>query len=264
MTCNDTLEKMVEWLRGELSDEAASQLEAHCATCPACAAERDDLLLAWNGLADLEHAAPSPALRQRFDAMLSAYESGIQVAEKRPSLFDHADALIRRMWPARPVWQLGLALGALILGLTLGGREGDSQRLQALETQIGAMQQMVAMTLETATSSTQRLEVLSLAARLDTPSESVIQSLMTALSQDPSTNVRLAAVEALSRFANRPSVRQSLAASVQSQPSPLVQAALVNLMAQNGQDEALRSLLKEKGLNPDIRDHAQRKLDAMI
>ena len=264
MTCNETLDKMVEWLRGELSDEEAGRIEAHCAACPTCAAEREDLLLAWNGLANLENESPSPALKQRFDAMLSAYESGIQAAAGRPSFLDHADALIRRLWPARPVWQAGLAMGALVLGLTLGGRRENGRRLQSLETQIGAMQQMVALTLETANSSTQRLEALSLAARLDVPSDVVIQSLMTALSEDPSTNVRLAAVEALARFADRPLVRQSLTGSFENQSSPLVQAALVNLMAQNGQEDALRNLLKEKGLHPDIRDHAQRKLDAMI
>lgn len=264
MNCNDALDKMVEWLRGELPDETARQLQAHCEACPACAAERDDLLLAWNGLADLETESPSSALRPRFDAMLSAYQSGLVAASNRPSLLDRADALIRRLWPARPMWQAGLTLGALILGLALGGRGGNTARLERLETQMGAMNEMVALTLQTATSSGQRLEALSVAASLDSPSDQVLESLFATLREDPSTNVRLAAVEALARFAPRPSVRQALASSVEAQPSPLVQTALINLMAQNGQDEVLRRLSKDKELDPVVRDHAQRKLDALI
>jgi len=264
MNCNQIQANLVTWLRGELPHAQSQAFEAHCEICPDCAAARDEMLSVWNGLTDWPNESPSPNLQQRFEATLQAYESGLSAAAEHRSLLDRVDAALRHLWPARPAWQAALALGALLIGLLLGGQGRENGRLETLESQIGAMQEMVSLTLETAHSSSQRLEALSLAAHMPSPGDPVLQSLLTTLKEDPSTNVRLAAVDALVRFTNRPLVRETLAGTVKNQSSPLVQTALINLIAQSGQTEALSRLLNEADLDPAVRTHAQKRLDALI
>ncbi|MCK5148210.1 zf-HC2 domain-containing protein [bacterium] len=264
MNCTQAQDLLIEWLRGELPQETEHALELHCQSCTACASERDQLQHAWTALTDWPNEDPSQAAKPRFNAMLSAYQSGMDAANERRSLLDRLDQLLAHLWPQRPIWQAGLVMSALVLGLVLGGRSTQSNQLETLEKQVDAMQQMVALTLQTAQSSSQRLEALSLVSRVKSPKDVLIQSLLTALKEDPSTNVRLASIDALARFVDREEICNNLNGSFDSQPSPLVQTALINLFAQSGYKYPLERIAGENTLDPVVRAHAQHKLDAMI
>ena len=72
MKCEQIAELLPDDLQGNLRPEKSKSVEEHIAQCAEC---RDDVAI-WQKLSLLPAEEPSPAGRQRFDAMLQAYKSG--------------------------------------------------------------------------------------------------------------------------------------------------------------------------------------------
>ncbi|HMJ71637.1 MAG TPA: HEAT repeat domain-containing protein [Cyclobacteriaceae bacterium] len=70
----------------------------------------------------------------------------------------------------------------------------------------------------------------------------VVSTLVKMLNEDKNTNVRLAALDALSKFQREPAVRKELITSLSKQDDPIVQIALIQLMVK----------MKEKGVLKDL------------
>ena len=101
---------------------------------------------------------------------------------------------------------------------------------------------------------------------MDQPTESLLSAVFNALNDDPNINVRLAAVDALFLFSDRPGVRDELVRSLSNQTSPLIQISLIDLLV-NIQEKralnALRALIQDKNVDPAVKEHAEAKLEQL-
>jgi hypothetical protein len=81
-----------------------------------------------------------------------------------------------------------------------------------------------------------------------------------AAGHDSNVNVRLAAVDALDRYAADPNVRRALAATLAAQDSPLVQVAVIDLAVKSKDRDcasALRRLASLPEADEAVRQRAQ-------
>jgi HEAT repeat protein len=88
----------------------------------------------------------------------------------------------------------------------------------------------------------------------------VVAALTQAVAHDPSVNVRLAAIDALSKSSRSPEVLQSLTQSLPRQDSPMVQAALIDYLVDARDRQAvgtLRQLAAQPDLNPAVLERAR-------
>ncbi len=96
-----------------------------------------------------------------------------------------------------------------------------------------------------------------------TSSDRALAELLNTLTFDPSTNVRLSALEALYAHADRDAVRAGVRAALQRETSPLVQVAMFDFVAA-AQDRtaapALEKITRTFSLDKAVRDAAQRAL----
>ena len=104
------------------------------------------------------------------------------------------------------------------------------KQLAALQDELAATRQTVALSMLQQQSASQRLEGVSWSTRLPEPDPKVMAALFHTLRFDNSVDVRLAALDALSRYAGRPEIRSELLDVLQNQQSPLVQIALIDLL----------------------------------
>src|SRR5258708_19284634 len=74
----------------------------------------------------------------------------------------------------------------------------------------------------------ERLQAVSYSAQVDQADPQVLGALLRTVRSDSSVDVRLAALDALTRYGNRPEVRKGLIDAMQSQQSPMVQIPLIN------------------------------------
>ncbi len=77
---------------------------------------------------------------------------------------------------------------------------------------------------------------------MEKPDDEIVKVLVKTMNEDVNTNVRMAALDALSKFHHDPLVRRELVKSLAKQKDPVVQIALIQLMVQ----------MKEKGVVNDL------------
>ena len=72
MKCQEIEDLMPDYLQGKLNSDRAVLVEEHMGQCTRCAEEVE----IWKKLASLPQEQPSPAVRERFAAMLETYQQG--------------------------------------------------------------------------------------------------------------------------------------------------------------------------------------------
>jgi hypothetical protein len=265
MTCQKIKENFADFLVGDLDEKTLSEVRAHLAGCSSCRLEMENLSAIWAKLGVLPQEQPSPALRDRFYSMLEAYQEGKEETETRTNFGRSFFRRLTHLLPPRPVFQFGLALVFLAVGLAGGyvlNRRGPAAKneIASLRSEIAEMHQTIAMSMLKQPSASDRLMGVSWSARLVRPDEKLLEMLLDTLNHDPNVNVRLAAIDALYLFYDNPRVKEGLVDSLAGQASPLVQLSLINLLVEIRERraaEALERLIQSKKLNPKVKQRAE-------
>lgn len=154
---------------------------------------------------------------------------------------------------AKPWWQgsiVKFAAASVVLligfasGMLLNRPNSDARQIDALSQQVTDLKEMVMLALLEKESATERLRAVSLTQDMDQASKKVVSALIETLNQDPNVNVRLAALDALLAYGDRPEVREALVRSIAQQESPLVQAGLAEAMARLQIKSSVKELQK--------------------
>lgn len=261
MNCEKIGELLPDYLQGRLSADQAAVVEKHLAECVACGEES----ALWKKLALLPEEQPSPALEARFKAMLESYQEGRW--EKSSLAAEKTKAPVPMLWglgnwkqvpAAGIVWAvLFLACGYLIGKHADRGPNTEVQKqLADLQGELAATRQTVALSMLQQQSASQRLEGVSWTTRLPEPDPKVMGALMHTVRFDNNVDVRLAALDALSRYADRPEVRRDLVDVLQTTQSPMVQVALIDLLVDLHDKSAVpqfRKFQQDPNVNPTVK-----------
>jgi len=260
MKCEEIGELLPDYLQGRLSSGLAGEVEKHLAGCVACSEEA----ALWRNLALLPEEQPSPALESRFKAMLESYQEGRW--EKTNLAAEKSKTPVPMLWglgnwrqlpAAGIVWAcLFLVCGFLIGRHTDRSNSEDQNAVKEMRQELAATRQMVALSMLQQQSASQRLEGVSWSTRLPEPDPKVMAALFHTLRFDNSVDVRLAALDALSRDAGRPEIRRELLDVLQNQQSPMVQIALIDLLVDLHDKSAVpqfRKFQQDPKLDPTVK-----------
>jgi hypothetical protein len=261
MNCEEIGELLPDHLQGRLSVDRAAAVEKHLAECTACGEEA----ALWKKLALLPEEQPSPALESRFKAMLESYQEGRW--EKSNLAAEKTKASGPMLWGLgnwRQLPAVGIVWACLFLvcGFLIG-RQSDrgassevQKQLADLQSELAATRQTVALSMLQQQSASQRLEGVSWTTRLPEPDTKVMGALMHTVRFDNNVDVRLAALDALSRYADRPEVRRDLVDVLQTTQSPMVQVALIDLLVDLHDKSAVpqfRKFQQDPNVNPTVK-----------
>jgi HEAT repeat protein len=147
------------------------------------------------------------------------------------------------------------------VGPSLHRSGGGSNEIAVLRQEVANTKEMVALSLLKEQSASERLRGVDYSVQMPRIEPEVVKALIQAVNQDASVNVRLAAIDALSRAAGQPQVRKSLEQSLVSQESPTVQAALIGYLVDARDRQAvdvLREISKRPDLDITVRNRADR------
>src|SRR6185312_14707992 len=132
----------------------------------------------------------------------------------------------------------------------------ESRQLQELTAQVHEMRKMVMLSLLQNPAASERIRAVSYTSEIRRTDPSITEALLATLNNDPNVNVRLTTLEALTHYAHDPAVREGLVRSILQQESPLMQAALADVMLKLQEKRAVPSfekLLQHKDLNGMVR-----------
>jgi hypothetical protein len=261
MKCEDYRALFPEYWEGGLEEEHRAALELHLASCAVCRAEADSLARVWHGLGRVPQHHPSRDLRRRFYEKLEAYQFGLEESDagrRRSGFWDGVKG-----WWSRPALQFGVSLAMLVIGFLAGYHVDDRRentQLSQLRSEVGNMRQLVTLSLLQQQNATDRLRGVTWAYHVEESDTQVLSALLHTINHDPNVNVRLAAVDAMRTFADSPVARRGLVQAIGKQDSPMMQIALIDMLAELKDSEAapaLESLAGDSKTNPEVRERAE-------
>ncbi|MFN0103805.1 MAG: HEAT repeat domain-containing protein [Bryobacteraceae bacterium] len=237
MTCSEFAVDIADTLAGSATETASVRAGAHLAECAACRANA----ALWKKLGDLPIEGPSSALHTQFQRRMAAR-------------------------PAVPRWAFLAAAAAVAIGLFsfFAGRytapKSADTDIASLRHEVRNLREVVALSLLDQESASERLRGIRYSVALEGSDPEVVDALSRTLRNDPSVDVRLAAADALRRFPLPATVSESAWRLVERDDSPLVQIAVIDLLA-TGKDPAVRARLEKlrdrPGLDSNVRDYLQ-------
>jgi HEAT repeats/Putative zinc-finger len=274
MKCGFDKELLTALLNDQLTGEERASVDTHVAGCEDCRRELENSRRIWELMDDVPNPEPPAGTLVRFNAMLDTYKDSIAADERATGVWGK----LRQLFTLQPgfavAYSLFLIVAGLGLGHWLGGPGGtvaaggaDKQELAALTTQVSEMRELMMKSLLQNPSASERIKGISYTSEITKVDKSVIEALLTTLNDDPNVNVRLMTLEALTHYASNPAVRAGLVESIGQQESPLVQAAMADVMLNLQEKNAikpLRKLLQQKNLNALVRDKVEAAIARLI
>jgi hypothetical protein len=288
MNCQRVQDNFIDYQDGTLPADESAALRAHLAGCPTCQRE-------WSALQEMTRKLdalpateePSPRLREQFYAMLETHQRDADSVSPFALAKGRLDRFFAALLPSTPALQFAGALTVLAFGLFAGSRflqpapvtaapapaqtsAADAARLAKLEKQVVDQQNqmeevnklaMAALLQQKSTS--ERIQNVLATLDQQRPNEKVLTDLVAAMTIDPSVNVRLSAVEAVTPHAGDKIVRAGLLAALPRENAPLVQVAMIELLASIRELEAaplFDRLSRDEAADKSVRDSARRAL----
>lgn len=244
---------LIDYLDGKLSETEKHEVEQELAG-------NQEALKLFEQLQEVLHAIdqspeiePSKSFHQNFElALKGEIESSGKVPARNKQVF------------FRPViYRAAAAVLLLVSGIAIGFWINKNQQqeadLQALRKEVEATKEMMMAMLDNTQSASQRMMGTTVAFKMEVADDQIVGALTKAMNEDPNTNVRLAALEALGKFHQQEHVRKALIASLSTQKDPMVQIALIRLLVEIKEKEALKELHRitnDAELLPAVKDEA--------
>lgn len=259
----------IDYLSGNLETREQNDFEEFLNNNQPYQSIFDGLKETWQDMDTINTPTPSGKMDERFYTML---HKEIKIAEKQEDkpLYSIRIFLERLLKPQ-------LAYGALILclGLVLGYvmRPVYNQPLlkksivTVNETTTEDVRQQLVLTLLEQPSANQRLQGINEANKIQKTDEKVINALLKTLNNDTNVNVRLAAIESLTNYIDKPTVRQGLVQSIVQQNSPIVQITLANLMMALQEKESIepfKTLMRNRDLNTSVKEKLETTIKSIM
>jgi hypothetical protein len=160
-------------------------------------------------------------------------------------------------------YRVAAAVALLILGGAAGFWISRYQRQQAeiaqMKEEMQKTKELMMAMMSDEESPSQRILGVKAAYKTHQPDDEIVNALIKTLNDDPNSNVRLAALEALRKFTNEKKVKSALIQALSHQTDPVIQIALIQLMVQMKEKEAIKSLQKiteDEETLPAVKDEA--------
>jgi len=287
MNCQRVQDCFIDYQDGTLPPDESAALRTHLASCPTCQRE-------WSALQEITRKLdampaeelPSPRLREQFYAMLETHQRNADSVSPFTLARSRIDRFFAALLPSTPPLQFASALAALAVGVFVGTRylqtpapvvapivatsAADAERLARLEkeladqkAQVKEMGSLVAASLLQQKSTSERMQTVLATMDLKSPDRKVLSDLVGALAFDPSVNVRLSAVEALTQHADDRLVRAGLLSALPRESAPLVQVAMIELLTSIRETDAVPifdRISRDETADKDVRESARRAL----
>jgi hypothetical protein len=222
MISNATHQRLIDYLDGKLTNEEQQELELLISQHSDLREALQQLNEISNVIKHSEDWKPSQALRESFTASLQQ-----EMASTRQSKEVFFPPVFLRV--AASITLLAIA-GSI--GFWANNHWREQQELAHLRSELQETKQLMLRLMNNQLSASQRIMGVSAANNITTLDDEITLALVRVLNEDNNTNVRLSALDALAKFHTEPKIKNVLVQSLATQTDPMVQIALIQLLAQ--------------------------------
>jgi len=258
---------MKKYKSGDIGHEDQKLLESYIEEGVISIDELEDLNVLHEAASAGVENVPSESMRMRFQEMLLSEKNKIN----KVSVWNRLWNALSLEMPARSFYRLAYTFALLLTGLGAGWLlspvgEYKSQLIN-INAEVLEMKEMIMLSLLEKPAATDRLKAVSMSSELSSDDTKIVDALFRTLNNDENVNVRLAALDVLGSYADKPNVREGLVRSISSQESPLVQMEMASLMVmlqEKGSIEELRKIIERERTDPAVKKQLQENVGDLI
>jgi len=247
-----------EFLSPENSADKREELRSELIRSGYNPAELQEMETLYSKLDEMPVPESGKKLDDQFYRSIEVYKDAHGI---NTSFFTVLVSAIRRSFAKKYILRFTYSLILIAFGWLLGNWSGQNgsngTKIKSIAMELDQMKKVMMVTMLEQPSAAQRIKAISFAENFENVDERILNAFLNTLNRDPNPNVRLSAVEALSRYADNQFVRDGLVRSISVQDSPLVQVALIDLMLKLKEKASItefNKLLEKKELNYSVRD----------
>lgn len=248
-------ELILDYLDGNLTGELKDFVSKHIQKTDKWQVQYEQLKELTEVIEESSDLEPPLGMKSEFEAMLASESFDDSTIDK-----ENEDKVVsihpNRIW-LQIAASVVLVIGAAFIGFKISNTQNQKE-IAALRQEMETTKQLVLISLENQSASS-RLNAVNVSNKLNQKDDEIVNALISTLNNDLNANVRIAAMEALSKFSNDETVRNALIKSLSSQDSPVVQIALINLMValkEEGARESLQEIVNNENIESTVRDEA--------
>jgi hypothetical protein len=257
---------LIDFVDKTLNPEETLFVKTHLESCKSCSEEVDRLVILFEEMNKIPKEIPDQLLRQNFETMLKNEKQKVVsagLAMAKPEL--------RIRWFYSTFGQIAAGFALLITGMVLGllissNHPGLSQT-EDLKKEITEMKDMLILTKLDQPSASQRIMAANYLEEMTAPDKKILEALINTMNTDNNSNVRMAAVNALSKFKEQQLVKDALVETLSIQTDPIIQISLINILVEIQDKRAvdkMKELLEKNSTNESVKKLAEKGILTLV
>lgn len=257
-------ELLVAYIDGELDAQQKEALEIHLKHCDTCSKELKDLKALLKVLKNEEMIQPSNKIRTNFNEALEHEKHQISTHHLYTS---KTLSLPKIVWP---VLKVAASIVFLVSAFLLGRYQNSSATNQVVSAPISdkdTSKKEILLGLMEDISASKRIQGVHTVSEFEHPDESIVNALIDRMLHDQNTNVRLTALEVLTRFTSSETVKDAFVKALKSEKDPLLQIRIIKTLVKIQEKKAIapmRYLLDQKDTEPFVKEQLKSLLPIII
>ncbi len=262
MNCNDVVNNLEAYFSEMLPEETRKAMDDHFSSCTDCRTKLEELIRLEELIVQIPFEDPEENLKNDFVEYIDSERKRIMLLGSERSYVGW-----KRILP--------LTVAASILFFFLGYFGGqllskpgiEEEQIIALQKEVRETKNMMILSMLKQSSASKRIMAVNISEELDRLEPELREALFLSLNGDKSENVRLAALEALSRYAGVPEIREELVKSFSLQTDPIIQISMINMMV-NLKEKAsvpvMEKLIADETTYESVKNQARQGLKLLL
>jgi hypothetical protein len=293
-------EQIIDYLLGQLTDKERIVFESALATDPMLCQEVEEMKLTWKAMQDADHE-PDEIMDSDFYALLEQEKrklnhglekpKSVQVAFFNTYFFKAAAAIVGiglAFWMGRftaperireivirePQKQEEIQPNILKINTqnaynepTVFNDKAIAKQVIGLQKEMKLTQELLVLSLLKNSSASDRIQGINLVATMPKIDDKLLQELISVLRKDESLNVRLSAIELLSKFNKETKITGPMVAQLSETTEPMEQINLMEALVRMRAKESLLVISKieqNKDFEPNVRSLAKNSINQLL
>jgi len=262
MNCNDVVNNLEAYFSEMLPEETRKAMDDHFSSCKDCHKKLEESLRLEEFIAQIPFEDPDENLKNDFVEFIDSERKRIMLLGSERSYVGW-----KRILP--------LTVAASILFFVLGYFGGqllskpgiEEEQIIALQKEVRETKNMMILSMLKQSSASKRIMAVNISEELDRLEPELREALFLSLNGDKSENVRLAALEALSRYAGVPEIREELVKSFSLQTDPIIQISMINMMVNLNEKASvpvMEKLIADENTYESVKNQARQGLKLLL
>ena len=244
---------MIDHIEGKLTGELGKYVERHIEKYPEAMKEYNELKTIIELLNQEEELKVPEKGKADFLKMLE---------EQKNQKPEAIEINMKRRFSHSKIYRVAAVVALIMMGY-VGSRWVHDIRqsdFQAMKQELKDMKELVIMTMMKQESPSERIKGVLTVQELDKADEEILNALIITMNNDDNVNVRMAAVEALTYYADHEVVKDAFVQALLNQDNPSIQIKLITILVNLDEKRAVQPfqrMIEDENISTLVKDEAQ-------